>query len=72
MPKRKEEPKNPLLEAIMEIEKDNPEFGSEMKEIVDIMTFCDDPRYLDLPNNNFHLWISNQFTVDWVFDIWIS
>jgi len=60
MPKRKEEPKNPLMEAIIEIEKSNPEFSSDRKGIVDIMTFCHDPRFLDLPNNNFHLWVSQK------------
>lgn len=28
--------------------------------IVDIMTFCDHPRYLDLPGNNFHLWMGQR------------
>ena len=32
-------------------QEDDEDFG-----IVDIMTFCDHPRYLNLPGNNFHLW----------------
>jgi hypothetical protein len=60
MPKRKEEARNPLMEAITEIKENNPEVGVGKKEIVDIMTFCSDPNYLDLPNNNFNLWISQK------------
>ena len=60
MPRKKEKPKNPLLEAIGEIEKTNAVSKSAKNKIVDIITFCDSPRYLDLPNNNFNLWISQR------------
>lgn len=60
MPRRKEAPKNYLMDAINEIEKSNPAAGNSLNKIVDIVTFCNDPRYLDLPNNNFHLWISQR------------
>jgi hypothetical protein len=61
-----------LLEAITEIEqfskKEKITEGGETTEveltgnedIVDIMTFCNDPQYLDLPGNNFHLWVSQR------------
>ena len=60
MPKRKEEQRNPLMDAISEIERNNPEFSKEQKEIVDIITFCDAPMYLNLPGNNFYLWVSQR------------
>ena len=60
MPRRKEAPKNYLMDAINEIEKSNPAAGNSLNKIVDIVTFCNDSRYLDLPNNNFHLWISQR------------
>ena len=53
---------NALIEAINSIQEANPEIKNEEEKkkelsenIVDIMTFCDDPRYLNLPGNNFHL-----------------
>ena len=60
MPRRKDEPSNPLMDAINEIEQNHPDFAQESKQIVDIMTFCDDPRYLNLPGNNFYLWVSQR------------
>lgn len=62
--RRKEEPQtNSLLDAIREIHDtnfvdDNVDVSS--KGIVDIMTFCNDPQYLDLPSNNFYLWLSQR------------
>lgn len=38
-----------------EIPAEEKQFG-----IVDIMTFCDHPRYLNLPGNNFHLWLGQR------------
>ena len=29
-------------------------------EIVDIITFCDDPRFLNLPNNGLNLWLPQR------------
>ena len=56
-PKEKEV-KNALLEALQEINVVNPDTkdNSVMGEIVDIMTFCDHPDYLNLPASNFNLW----------------
>lgn len=56
----KKEPQNNLLDAIHEIEKSNPSFNKKGVEIVDIMTFCDDPNYLDLPTSNFDLYMSQR------------
>ncbi len=55
---KKEEPKNSLLEAIQEITNINPDMAiAQSTGIVDIMTFCNDPDYLNLPNSNFVLWL---------------
>ena len=51
--------KNPLSEAIAEINNNFKKVSTTVKNtdgIVDIMVFCNDPKYLDLPGNNFRLW----------------
>lgn len=62
MPYKKEDSvQNPLLEAINEIKRNRDEASEEDNpEIVDIMTFCNDPKYLDLPKSNFHLFLSQR------------
>ncbi len=56
--------RDPLSEAITLINSSNP--GEEKKsednsgDIVDIMTFCDDPKYLYLSNSNFNLWVPQR------------
>jgi len=60
MNKKKDEPVNPLMEAISEIENNHPDFKKEERKIVDIITFCNSPIYLNLPGNNFNLWISQR------------
>lgn len=56
-PRKKETQRDPLLDAISEINKSNPDLSEvkQDKEIVDIITFCNDPKYLDLPGNRFYL-----------------
>ena len=54
MPKKREDgglKHNPLFEAIRQIEVDNPEIidKDDRYNIVDVMTFCNDQRFLDLP-----------------------
>ena len=51
---------NGLLDAIHEIEKSNPDLNHDDSEIVDVITFCEDSRYLDLPSSNFHLYLSQK------------
>ena len=57
-------PKNALLDAIMEINLSNPALNSDVKEknnsIVDIITFCESPDYLDLPSSNFIMWLPQK------------
>ena len=64
MRKKAEDPKvlNPLSSAIRQIENDNPilKKDDDLTTMVDIITFCDDPRFLDLPNNGFNLWIAQR------------
>lgn len=63
MPKKKmkEEISNPLIDAIRKLQKSNPDLQEKKnQEIVDIMTFCDNPMYLDLPGNNFKLYMSQR------------
>ena len=48
-----------LLEALTEIQEKNFSDGNK-KEIVDIITFCEGSQYLNLPGNNFHLWMSQR------------
>ena len=53
---------NPLEEAILQINNSNPILKKEKdkREIVDVITFCNDPNYLDLPNNGLNLWMSQK------------
>ena len=58
---------DPLLSAIEEIHRQNPELKPEdpakdsgADGIVDIITFCNDPAYLNLPGNNFNLWLPQK------------
>lgn len=57
--KKNEMMDNPLYAAIQQIKRDNPEFTSQKyknpNEIVDIMTFCNDSYFLDLPGNGLEL-----------------
>lgn len=50
--------RNSLIDAIQAINADNPEIDDNRisSEIVDIMTFCDDPRYLDIHGSNLTLY----------------
>jgi hypothetical protein len=62
---KKEEPVNSLADAIGEIQRltNKTTLESEKKvrnEIVDIITFCNDLRYLNLPGNNFHLFLAQR------------
>ena len=56
--------KDPLLDAILEINQSNPILNQNKKEddkkIVDIMTFCEDPIYLDLPSSNLKMWLPQK------------
>lgn len=56
--------KDPLLDAILEINQSNPILNQDKKEdnkkIVDIMTFCEDPTYLDLPSSNLKMWLPQK------------
>ena len=60
--KKEENAKDPLLKALQEIEDANPDIKSKERGdgIVDIMTFCNSPKYLDLPGNNLELWLSQK------------
>ena len=55
---------NPLLEAINEINRvdaKNSATGiAPVNRIVDIMTFCDDPKYLNLPGVNLRMYMSQK------------
>ena len=51
---------NSLADAIGEVERKIASQGNAQKTIVDIMTFCDDPEYLSLPNSNFNLYLSQR------------
>jgi hypothetical protein len=63
MKKKAEEiKKDPLLDAIQEINQSNPVLTGVVNTqtssgIVDVITFCNDPQYLDLPSSNFNLWL---------------
>lgn len=50
---------NALQESLNLIQLNNPDLKDE-KEIVDIMTFCNGKRYLDLPGTNFHLYVGQR------------
>ena len=60
--RRKEiEVKNTLLEAINEIQRDNPDLKEGGQEgITDIMTFCNGKKYLDLPGSRLKLYLSQK------------
>ena len=49
-----------LAQTIEKIKKDHDLIDNEDQSVVDIMTFCDSPKYLDLPGSNFHLWTSQR------------
>jgi hypothetical protein len=57
---------DPLLDAIREIKETNStkqggtNIGKKSKSIVDIITFCEDPVYLDLPSSNLNLWLPQK------------
>ena len=51
---------NALLQTIDKLKKSHDMIDKEDLSIIDIMTFCNSPKYLDLPANNFHLWISQR------------
>ena len=62
MPIRKEEKVDALSHAISQIMVDNPVMNPKKveKEIVDIITFCDDPRFLDLLSHKFNLYLPQR------------
>ena len=53
---------NALSEAITQIKMTNEVSlkKKKQKEIVDIIEFADGEEFLDLPNSNFNLWISQR------------
>lgn len=65
--KKPQEESDPLAEAIAELESfsrsgevnEHAVFDGD-SEIVDIMEFCSSPKYLNLPGNNFNLWLSQK------------
>ena len=60
MKSKKEKRADPLLEAINEIQHGNPELLESDDGIVDVITFCDDPRYLNLLKLRFNLRLSQR------------
>ncbi len=59
--KEEKDSQNSMLEAINQIKRTNMAVVEKDKpEIVDIITFCVSPEYLDLPGNNFKLFISQR------------
>jgi hypothetical protein len=59
---KKQKAINPLDEAILQINNSNPELqeNKNHKGIVDVITFCNHPDYLDLPRNGLNLWMSQR------------
>lgn len=62
---KKEEKSNSLAEAIREIKLSplltKPEDSKKSAhKMLDVMSFCNDPSYLDLANNQLNLWISQR------------
>jgi len=51
---------NALTQTIERLKKSHDLIDAEDKSVVDIMTFCNSSKYLDLPGNNFRLWISQR------------
>jgi hypothetical protein len=47
-----------LLDALNQIKNENPDLDST--DLVDIITFCDSPEYLNLPATNFNLFLSQK------------
>jgi len=62
--KNKETPQNNLVDAINQIKMSHPSFnlnnGISGPEIVDIIAFCNDKEYLNLPESNFNLWLPQK------------
>jgi len=59
--KKEDSVQNPLLEAINEIKRSSDSiFKSDEPEIIDVMTFCNSPEYLNLPGSNFNLFLSQR------------
>jgi intein/homing endonuclease len=62
--KKKQIVNDPLTEAINQINIENPEMQDKSlmndSNIVDIMTFCESPKYLNLPGSNFNLWMPQK------------
>jgi hypothetical protein len=52
-----------LFDAVERIKRENALVDDSAKKMVDIITFCNDPRFLDLPANNFNLWMSQIVTL---------
>lgn len=53
--------KDPLTEAISAIQNSiTPGLMTNKRKIVDIITFCDDPQYLDLPASYLKLWMPQK------------
>lgn len=47
-----------LYETVERLKREHSLVAAEERKMVDIITFCTDARYLDLPGNNFRLWQS--------------
>ena len=63
MNNKKEEIKSPLLDAIEQVRSEqgiNKTTMPESSSVVDIITFCDSSDYLNLPGNNFNLFLSQR------------
>ena len=62
--KKEEEKISPFQQAVKEIKSktslDKNVVNEVSKEIVDIITFCNGEQYLNLPNNQLNLWISQR------------
>jgi hypothetical protein len=58
---RKQKTVNPLEEAILQISNSNPSLQkNQNKELVDVITFCEHPEYLNLPGENLHLYMGQR------------
>jgi hypothetical protein len=64
---KSEDVRDPLSEAIKRIEIDNPDLIEKEENIsndmVDVITFCNHPRFLDLPSNGLNLYIGQRVII---------
>ena len=49
-----------LMQAVDRLKKSHDLIDKEDQSVVDVITFCNSPKYLDLPGNNFNIWISQR------------